>query len=339
MGAIAYVEKPASAEALGDAFKKIQVFLDRPTKQLLIIEDDEAVHKSLLDLIGSGDVHTTAVGTAGEGIALLADADFDCVVLDLMLPDMSGLEFLRQIKKQERHKNLPVIVYTAKDVGKREETQLKKYAAAVITKGPQSLDRLFDETALFLHRSLENLTPHQRRIVEELYARPILAKNSNALIRYGASHSNGGNGRTAVALADVETNVSLAGRKILVVDDDVRNIFALTSTLEKQGMVVLFDERGKHAIKTLKNTPDVEVVLMDVMMPEMDGYETMRAIRQMHDRADLPIIAITAKAMAGDREKCLEAGASEYLSKPVDTAQLFAMIKRLVAARGVTADG
>jgi len=345
MGAIAYVEKPASADDLASAFKKISSFIDRPTKQLLIIEDDAAVHKSLLDIIGTGDVNTTAVETAAAGIGLLEEIDFDCVVLDLMLPDMTGLEFLKQIKKQERLKNLPVLVYTAKDLNKREEAQLKKYAAAIITKGPQSSERLFDETALFLHRALENLTPHQRQIVEALYARPVLAKSFGNQVRYGSAHGNGKNPNTAPVAVEVEVNVSLAGRKILVVDDDVRNIFALTSTLEKQGMNVLFDERGKNAIQTLKSTPDIEVVLMDVMMPEMDGYETMQAIRKMKDRTDLPIIAITAKAMAGDREKCLEAGASEYLSKPVDTSQLFSMIKRLIAARptenrgGVTADG
>jgi len=339
MGAIAYVEKPASAETLGAAYKKINAFLDRPTKELLIVEDDVTVHKALLDIIGNSDVNITTVETATEGLRQLEEREFDCVVVDLMLPDMSGAEFLKQVKKKENLKNLPVIVYTAKDLSKKEHAQLKKYAAAIITKGPQSSERLFDETALFLHRALPNLSGLQRKIVEELYARPILAKTSSNGVREVRAEESGNGHHAPIGKVEVEPNVSLAGRKILVVDDDVRNIFALTSTLERQGMKVLFDERGKNAIQTLKNTSDIEVVLMDVMMPEMDGYETMQAIRRMNNLTDLPIIAITAKAMAGDREKCLEAGASEYLSKPVDTAQLFAMIKRLIAARGIVKDG
>ncbi|HWD39859.1 MAG TPA: HAMP domain-containing protein [Fimbriimonas sp.] len=330
MGAIAYIEKPASVEALEVAFGKIDRFLDRQTKELLLIEDDLAVQKALVDLIHGPDVRIRTVGTGAEGLKALDENEFDCVVLDLMLPDMSGSELLQKVRKHERYKNLPVIVYTSKELNRREEAYFKRHAACVINKGPQSMDRLFDETALFLHRSAENLTPYQRKIVESLYSRPVLAAIKGT--------SNGKTDSVPEELKD-EPEVSLAGRKILVVDDDVRNIFALTSTLEKQGMVVLFDERGKHAVKTLKETPDVEVVLMDVMMPEMDGYETMRVIRQMKGRKDLPIIAITAKAMAGDREKCLDAGATDYLSKPVDTGQLFSMIRRLVAASARTSIG
>ena len=330
MGAIAYIEKPASVETLEAAFGKIDRFLERQTKELLLIEDDLAVQKALVDLIDGPDVRITSVSAGADGLKALEENEIDCVILDLMLPDMSGSELLQKVRKQERFKNLPVIIYTSKELNKREENYFKKHAVCVITKGPQSMDRLFDETALFLHRSAENLTPYQRKIVESLYARPVLAAVKGA--------SNGKPG-SASEEPSGQPEVSLAGRRILVVDDDVRNIFALTSTLEKQGMIVLFDERGKHAIKTLKDTPDIEVVLMDVMMPEMDGYETMRAIRQMKGRKDLPIIAITAKAMAGDREKCLDAGATDYLSKPVDTGQLFSMIKRLVAARAGTAVG
>jgi len=337
MGAIAYVEKPASAKTLSMAFKKINAFLDRPTKQLLLVEDDPAVHKSLVDMIGRGDVETTSVTTGAEGLKILNEREFDCVVLDLGLPDMQGADFLKQLKKQPKFKNLPVIVYTARDVSKREEQQLKKYAASIITKGPVSSERLIDETALFLHRSLENLSPHQRAIVEALYARPVMNRAKGHAVGYpnGKSHSNG----SALHLTDAESSIKLAGRTILVVDDDVRNIFALTSTLEKQGMNVLFDESGKNAIRTIGNTPDISVVLMDVMMPEMDGYETMQAIREMDQCRDLPIIAITAKAMSGDREKCIAAGASEYLSKPVDVDQLFNMIKRLIAGRSVSIGG
>jgi signal transduction histidine kinase/CheY-like chemotaxis protein/HAMP domain-containing protein len=339
MGAIAYVEKPASAETLEAAFEQLNAFLDRTTRELLLVEDDPTMHKYISETVGAPDVNISVAETSADGIRLLEEKPFDCVILDLVLPDGSGLEFLKQVKREARFKNLPIVVYTAKELSKREESQIKKYAACVIAKGPTSSDRLVDETALFLHRPLESLSIDQRKIVEAVYARPIMAKGVN-LQKLSTAHSNGHKSTTSAAvLLEVGANVSLAGRKVLVVDDDVRNIFALTSTLEKQGMEVLFDERGKDAIQTLSKTPDIEVVLMDVMMPEMDGYETMRAIRKMSDRKGLPIIAITAKAMAGDREKCIEAGASEYLSKPVDTAQLFAMMKWLIASQGVKADG
>jgi CheY-like chemotaxis protein len=340
MGAIAYIEKPASPEALHAAFSKLNAFLDRPKKELLLIEDDSTVHEAVGAIIAEDDVNVTTAETATDGIKKLSESEYDCVVLDLMLPDMNGSELLKQVKKQERFKHLPIIVYTAKDLNKREESQLKKYAASIIVKGPRSDDRLLDETSLFLHRSLDNLTPRHRRIIESHYAKPIMAKGAQAQGQsMGQTNGRNGHGADLAALNAATAEVSLVGRKVLVVDDDVRNIFALTSTLEKQGMVVLFDERGKNAIKTLRSTSDIDVVLMDVMMPEMDGYETMQAIRRMKDREDLPIIAITAKAMAGDREKCLEAGASEYLSKPVDTSQLFAMIRRLIAGRGVASVG
>jgi CheY-like chemotaxis protein len=339
MGAIAYVEKPATAEALTAAFKKISAFLDRSTRELLLVEDDPTMHKYVVDTIGTNGVNTTIAATAGEGLEALENKEFDCVVLDLVLPDMSGAEFLKQIKRDPKYKNLPVIVYTAKELNKKEEATLKKHAACVIAKSPTSSERLIDATALYLHRPLESLSAHQRKIVEAVYSRPIMANSVAKAISQGAPLPPPKTPTQAAVSAEAIPDVSLAGRKILVVDDDVRNIFALTSTLERQGMNVLFDERGKDAIRTLDKTPDIEVVLMDVMMPEMDGYETMQAIRKMKDRTDLPIIAITAKAMAGDREKCIEAGASEYLSKPVDTAQLFAMIKRLIAARSVKSSG
>ena len=287
------------------------------------------------NIIGKGDVETTAVTTAAEAFRIMREREFDCVILDLGLPDMPGAELLRQLKKQAKFKNLPVIVYTARDLSKKEEAQLKKFAASVIIKGPNSSERLIDETALFLHRSLESLSPHQRAIVEALYARPVLARTIRSRSDGHTSSRNGSNGSAHLTAA--ESSVKLTGKKVLVVNDDVRNIFALTSTLEKQGMVVLFDESGKNAVKTLQDTPDISVVLMDVMMPEMDGYETMQAIREMENCKDVPIIAITAKAMQGDREKCIVAGASEYLSKPVNTDQLFNMIKRLIAARSTVA--
>ncbi|PMB46288.1 two-component system sensor histidine kinase/response regulator, partial [Fischerella thermalis CCMEE 5205] len=292
-GAIAYLQKPISSETLHQALTKIKGFVDRRVKNLLIVEDDENQRQSIVALIGNGDVATTAVSTGTQALSAIANGKFDCVVLDLGLPDMSGFELIEQIKKLPNGETLPIIVYTARELTRSEDTQLQRIAETIIVKDVRSPERLLDETALFLHRVQANLPAPKRQILEQL-------QTSDTL---------------------------LADKKILIIDDDVRNIFALTSLLERYQMQVLYAENGSDGIAVLENNPDINAILMDVMMPEMDGYETTRRIRSNPKFKSLPIIALTAKAMQGDREKCIEAGASDYITKPVDTEQLLSLLR------------
>jgi CheY-like chemotaxis protein len=214
-------------------------------------------------------------------------------VLDLRLPDMSGFEVLEQLRDTPAIGDVPVVVFTGKELTPEEDARLHTLARSVVVKGVESPERLLDETALFLHRVVADLPIEKQKMLDRLH------RSDDALV----------------------------GRKVLVVDDDVRNIFALSSVLERRGMTVLAAGTGREAIKTLESTPEIAIVLMDIMMPEMDGYETMQVIRQNASLRRLPIIALTAKAMKGDREKCLEAGASEYLAKPVNTEQLLSALR------------
>jgi CheY-like chemotaxis protein len=238
-------------------------------------------------------VVTTAVGSGAEALAALKEQRFDCMVLDLGLPDMTGFELIERIKQEAELNELPIIVYTGKELTRKQETELRRIAESIIVKDVKSMDRLLAETALFLHRVEANLPQPKRQMLEQLY----------------------------------RLDPVLVGKKVLIVDDDVRNIFALTSVLERHQMQALYAENGRDALDLLQNTSDINVVLMDVMMPEMDGYETMRAIRKLRKFKSLPIIALTAKAMKGDREKCIEAGASDYITKPVDIEQLLSLLR------------
>jgi hypothetical protein len=293
LGAIAFLQKPANSEALSNALADIKQFIERPVKNLLVIEDDDVQRLSIVELIGNSDVSTTAVGTAAAALEALQSGHFDCIVLDLGLPDMSGFELIERIKQQPNLGYLPIIIYTGKELTQQEETQLRRISETIIVKDVRSPERLLDETALFLHRVQANLPAPQRQILEQLQ----------------------------------QQDPILVGKKVLLVDDDVRNIFALTSLLEGYQMQVHYAENGRDGITLLRNNPDIDIVLMDVMMPEMDGYETMRAIRQVGEFRSLPIIALTAKAMKGDREKCIEAGASDYITKPVDMEQLLSLLR------------
>ncbi|MEH1940692.1 MAG: response regulator [Nostoc sp.] len=293
LGAITYLQKPVSPEALTQVLTEIKGFIERQVKNLLIVEDDPVQAQSIIELIGNGDVQSTAVGTGAEALSILRSHHFDCMVLDLGLPDMSGFALIEQIKLEPRLLKLPIIVYTGKELSRQEETQLRGLAETIIIKNVRSPERLLDETALFLHRVQANLPPPKRQMLEQLH----------------------------------QTDPVLANRKILIVDDDLRNIFAITSFLESYQMQVLFAENGRDGIERLQTNPDINIVLMDIMMPEMDGYETTRAIRQQQQFRSLPIIALTAKAMPGDKEKCIEAGASDYITKPVDTEQLLSLLR------------
>ena len=293
-GAIAYLEKPVSKEALEDSFNRISSFIDQPVKRLLVVEDDAQQRKSMIELISHEDVEITAVGSAADALDRLTSTHFDCMVLDLGLAGgTDGFELLETVKADPRMQDLPIIIYTGKDLSRDEETRLRRFAETIIVKDVKSPERLLDETALFLHRVEARLPEQKRRMLEHLH----------------------------------DSDAVFAGKRVLIVDDDVRNIFSLTSVLEQHGMDVSFAENGKDALAKLEADPAIDLVLMDVMMPEMDGYETTRAIREQSQFRTLPIIALTAKAMKGDREKCIEAGASDYITKPVDTEQLLSLMR------------
>jgi len=293
-GAFNHLPKPVTNGDLEKSLDAINDFLSRDARELLVVEDDDVQRMSLVELIGNGDVRTTAVGTGEEALSRLKEKRFDCMVLDLKLPDMSGFDLIEQLQSDgDNGSDLPIIVYTGKELTRKEEMHLRRVATSVIIKEADSPERLLAETALFLHRVEANLPEPKRRMLEQLNRRdPILAD-----------------------------------RKVLIVDDDVRNIFALTSALESYNMKVVHAENGQKGIELLKATPGVEAVLMDIMMPEMNGYEAIGAIRAMDKYQNLPIIALTAKAMKADRDHCLEVGASDYISKPLDIDQLLSLLR------------
>ncbi|MFL6213561.1 MAG: response regulator, partial [Blastocatellia bacterium] len=293
MGARVYLKKPVTKEGLTDALNNIKNFIERPARRLLVVEDNDVQRNAIVELIGNGDVHTTAVASGEEALQALRETPYDCMVLDLGLPGMNGFELIEKVKSEVGSIDLPIIVYTGKELSKAEETELKRVAETVIIKDVKSMERLLDETALFLHRVEANLPEPKRRMLEQLHM----------------------------------TDSVISGKKVLVVDDDIRNIFAITSALERHQMQVVYAENGRNAIEMLEQSPDIDVVLMDVMMPEMDGYEAMSEIRRNSQYKTLPIIALTAKAMKGDREKCIEAGASDYITKPIDIAQLLSLLR------------
>jgi CheY-like chemotaxis protein len=292
-GAFSFVTKPTTPEGLDAALERIKAYASPRRKKLLVIEDDPAEQFTIQELLGYDDIDVVFANTGAEGLMLVRTEQFDCVVLDLRLPDMSGFEVLEQLRDTPSLSDLPVVVFTGKELSSEEDARLHSLARSVVVKGVESPERLLDETALFLHRVITNLPPEKQKMLDRLH----------------------------------RSDEALVGKKVLVVDDDVRNIFALSSVLERRGMTVLTAETGREAIETLESTPDVAITLMDIMMPEMDGYETMQVIRQNASFRRLPIIALTAKAMKGDREKCLEAGASEYLAKPVNTEQLLSALR------------
>jgi CheY-like chemotaxis protein len=248
---------------------------------------------SIAELIGASDIRISSADSGGRALDLLRERRFDCVILDLKLPDVSGFDLLTEIQRDEKLREIPIVVFTGRELTHEEEAELRRRAKSIVLKGVQSPERLLDETALFLHRRIGDLPESKQRMIEKLH----------------------------------DSDEPLRDRKVLVVDDDVRNIFALNSLLERHGMNVVTATNGQDAIKMLDQHTDVSLILTDVMMPEMDGYETMRRIREIPAFRTLPIIALTAKAMKGDREKCLQAGASDYVAKPVNTEQLLSLVR------------
>jgi HAMP domain-containing protein/CheY-like chemotaxis protein/signal transduction histidine kinase len=292
-GAFAFVTKPTTPEGLEAALARIKEYSAPRRKRLLVVEDNPAEQLSIKELLGYEDIDVTVVATGAEAVEIVGEQAFDCVVLDLRLPDISGFDVLERFRDTPSLGDLPVVVFTGKELSPDEDARLHSLARSVVVKGVESPERLLDETALFLHRVVADLPVEKQRLLDRLH------------------HSDD----------------ALVGKKVLVVDDDVRNIFALSSVIERRGMTVITAGTGREAIAKLESTPDIAIVLMDIMMPEMDGYETMQVIRQNSSFRRLPIIALTAKAMKGDREKCLEAGASEYLAKPVNTEQLLSSLR------------
>jgi len=294
LGAFGFTPLPLEPGALDRAVADLSAFSDRPTRYVLVIEDDENELQAVSALLAAADgVEVKTAQAADEAEEVLAAGPVDCIVLDLKLPRSSGFALLEKLQGDERLSRIPVIIYTGKDLTRREETRLSKYAESIIVKDARSPERLLAETTLFLHQPPSRLPHDQRLMLEHLHT-------------------------------GTET---LQGKRVLVVDDDVRNVFALTSVLERHGMQVTFAENGREGLAALKEDPKTDIVLMDIMMPEMDGYETMAAIRKIPAFRKLPIIALTAKAMKGDREKSIEAGASDYITKPVDVEQLISLMR------------
>ncbi|MEG9328457.1 response regulator [Salinimicrobium catena] len=291
-GAIEYLMKPIEKEDLDRAFSRIEDFVNRKMKNLLIVEDDQNSRKAIKKLIGNGDVQCLEAETGHQALQEMATRTIDCIVLDMGLPDMNGFDFIQELERIYE-KVPPIIIYTGKELTKEENDVLEKYADSIIIKGVKSEERLLDETALFLHRTIQNLPDQKRQIINHLYDKQSIFN----------------------------------GKRILVVDDDMRNVFALSKVLKEKGMEVTKADNGVKAIEALKNNPNIDLVLMDIMMPEMDGYEAMQKIREEGKFRDLPIIALTAKAMRDDKQKCLDAGANDYITKPVDVPRLLSLMQ------------
>jgi CheY-like chemotaxis protein len=292
-GAIGFLTKPISVEDIEGAFAKIENIISKPLKKLLVVEDDDGMRKAIVELISDDDVSITSVSTGNQAVDQLKKDDFDCIILDLGLKDMSGFDLLKKIGKKGEESDIPVIIYTGRELNRKDEDELLQYSDRIIIKGARSPERLLAETTLFLHR-VESSLPEEKQ----------------KMLRVGHNKED-----------------IMKDKKVLIVDDDMRNVFALSSLLEERGLRIDVGRNGKEGIKKLEENPDISLVLMDIMMPEMDGYEAMREIRKINKYKKLPIIALTAKAMQGDRDKCIEAGANDYLTKPVDADKLLSLLR------------
>jgi CheY-like chemotaxis protein len=296
MGAIGILQKPIKTrETLEQAFGDLRAALDRKVRELLVIGPDPDVRAQLLEALGPENIHAQELRGPAEGLGALDAHAYDCVVLDPGRQPVRDFEAVAEILRQCATRRIPVVLWAPEDgaLPDSERERLDRLCRSGAARSVRSLDRLVDQTLLYLHRPVASLAPEHRARIERLY----------------------------------ETDQVLSGKTVLIVDDDIRNIFAMTSVLERQRMHVISAETGKEAIGKLETTPDVDVVLMDIMMPDMDGYDTMQAIRKIGKFKDLPIIAVTAKAMKGDREKTLQAGAWDYLAKPVDTDQMLSVLR------------
>ncbi len=293
-GAVGFLLKPASREDLDAVFHKLEALFNRDVRRLLVVEDEEATREHIARLLADGmDVEVDEAGNGEEAVAALQTGRYDCMILDLGLPDMNGLEVIRRVQADEGAVLPPVIVYTARELTREEEYEIRGCTESVILKGERSRERLLDEASLFMHRAIEKMPEKQRRVILDLH----------------------------------DPDVMFRGKRVLIVDDDMRNVFALARVLEEKGVQTIKAENGERALEMLETHPDMDLVLMDIMMPVLDGYETMRRIRAREEFRKLPVLALTAKAMQGDRERCIEAGANDYLKKPVDVKRLLSLMR------------
>ena len=292
-GVIGYLTKPVDGRQLDDAFTKIETLISKTVKDLLIIENDAKLRKDIVELIGDGDVKTTTVGSGKQALQELMTNTYDCMILDLALSDISGFDVLREMNESEEISAPPVVVYAGRELTPDEELKLQMYSGSIMVKGVKSEERLLDETALFLHRVIDDLPENKKQIIARLHDKDSIFE----------------------------------GKKILLVDDDMRNVFALSKIMEGVGMEIYKASNGQKSLEVLDKYPEIDLILMDIMMPVMDGYEAMRYIREQERFLDLPILALTAKAMVDDREKCIAAGANDYMPKPVDIDRLLSLIR------------
>ena len=293
MGAIGYVTKPATSEELDTVLNTIETAVTHGVKKLLIVEDDPKEAVSMVALLEEREIEIQVATTGAEAIRLLSLEPFDCIVLDLGLSDMSGFDLLAHIQQQDEQRRIPVIIHSGRDLSREDETRLQHYAESIIIKGAKSPERLLNEVTLFLHVLETSLAPEKRRMIRSV----------------------------------LDGEALFEGKKVLIVDDDMRNVFALSSLLADRNMTILEAENGREALNQLEAHPDVRIVLMDIMMPEMDGYQAIRAIRKDPRFTRMPVIALTAKAMKGDREACMKAGASDYITKPIDQERLLSLLR------------
>lgn len=291
-GAVEYLTKPVDKKQVEEAFSRIESFIERKMKNLLIIEDDANSRKAIRKLIGNGDVHSFEAGSGKEAIEIFKNNHVDCIVLDIGLPDISGFELIHKFLDLKKGMP-PVIIYTGRELTKKENDELQKYSDTIIIKGTKSEERLLDETALFLHRTIDNLPASKQKIITNLYDKELIFQS----------------------------------KRILLVDDDMRNVFALSKVLKEKGMEIIKAENGLIALEELNKNSSIDLVLMDIMMPEMDGYEAMQKIRATPTISRIPIIALTAKAMKEDKQKCIDAGANDYITKPVDVERLLSLMR------------
>jgi CheY-like chemotaxis protein len=293
MGAAGYALKPMQRDRLTEAIKRLEERITRTMRRVLIVEDDPTLRDSTAALLKGDGVETVTAGTTEEALELLRSTTFDCMVLDLTLPDRTGLQLLEEMAREEQYSFPPVIVYTGRSLTREEVHELEKFSSSIIIKGAKSPERLLDEVTLFLHQVESELPPERQRMLKS-------ARDREA---------------------------AFEGKRILIVEDDVRNVFALTAVLEPRGAKVAIARNGREAVDYLHAHDDVDLVLMDIMMPEMDGIEAMTLLRKEPKFARLPIIALTAKAMADDRDKCLDAGANDYIAKPLDVDKLLSLAR------------
>jgi CheY-like chemotaxis protein len=291
-GAIDFINKPMAFEHMDTIFRKIEFYLQKDSKKVLIIEDNSKHAEALSYFLSTHQINSVISDQVDRGLESLQKNEVDCLILDMGIPDMKAYETLEALKISKGMDNVPVIIFTGKSLSRNEEMRIKKYADSIVVKTAHSYRRILDEVSLFLH------------LMEETKQKGVTKSNN------------------AQPLAEV-----LQDKKVLIADDDVRNIFSLTRALEQHKMQVVASIDGKEALSSLESNPDIDIILMDMMMPEMDGYETITRIRKNPKYKNLPIIAVTAKAMTGDREKCIQAGASDYISKPVDLDQLISLLR------------